>query len=89
MIAMIRGGTDGAVESGSTYDGPIVILVFSFPFAFASGCFARYDTRRRAIVGTLCPDCALSVTGGRKVVVADSPQSDIFILLGFSLLLVQ
>lgn len=64
-----QGGMDGALESGSTYDGPIVILVFSFPFAFASGCFARYDTRRRAIIGTLCPDCALSVTSGRKVVV--------------------
>jgi hypothetical protein len=58
-----QGGNDGVVELGSTYDGPIVVLVFSFPFAFASGCFAGYGTRRRAIVGTLCPDYALSVTG--------------------------
>ena len=41
MIATIRGVQ--AFESGNTYDGPIVVLVFSFPFAL--GCVVGYGTR--------------------------------------------
>jgi hypothetical protein len=84
-------GGNCALESGSTYDGPIVILVFSFPFAFASGCFAGYGTRRRAIVGTLCPDCALSATdcSSRKDNRHCLPQSDILYFLGFLYFLAQ
>ena len=82
-----QGGTDGALGSGSTYDGPVVIFVFPFPFSFASGYFARHDTRRRAIVGTLCPDCALLATSDREVVSSSLTPVRHFILLGFSLLL--